>query len=36
MKKPNNLTIHIMSGVIDSIEGMPEDWTYTVVEHGND
>ena len=35
MKKPT-LTIHILSGVIDSVDGLPDGWTYEVVEHGND
>ena len=37
-KKPQatSLTIHILSGVIDSVDGLPEGWTYKVVDHGLD
>jgi len=35
MRKPN-LTINIISGVVDSVDGLPEGWTYQVIEHGND
>ena len=35
MIKPN-LTIHIFHGVVDSVDGLPDGWTYEVVEHGND
>ena len=35
MSKPT-LTINILSGVVDSVDGLPEGWTYQVIEHGND
>ena len=35
MRKPT-LTIHILSGVIDSVDGLPEGWTYQVIDHGLD
>ena len=35
MTKPT-LTINILGGVVDSVDGLPEGWTYQVVEHGND
>ena len=30
------LTINMISGVVDSVDGLPEGWTYQIVEHGND
>jgi len=35
MAKPT-LTIHILSGVVDSVDGLPEGWTYQVIDHGLD
>ena len=35
MAKPT-LTINIISGVVDSVDGLPDGWTYEVVEHGDD
>ena len=30
------LTINMLSGVVDSVDGLPDGWTYQIVEHGND
>ena len=35
MTKPT-LIINMLSGIVDSVDGLPEGWTYQVVEHGND
>jgi hypothetical protein len=34
--KKLTITINIINGVVDSVDGMPEGWTYQIVEHGND
>ena len=30
------ITINMISGVVDSVDGLPEGWSYQIVEHGND
>ena len=34
--KKLTITINIINGVVDSVDDMPEGWTYQIVEHGND
>ena len=35
MTKPT-ITINMISGVVDAVDGLPDGWTYQIMEHGND